>query len=257
MVICGIIQSKYKEKGRQNFMISIKKTGMAILFAGLIVNISACAFGAPNYNFTAEPKNASSGALQGQVVYVPAGITAPAILSNGLSSEYATVGMQVNVTLPTAITYNGKTVAPAGSVLNGTVTKCKKAGIGNRNGQIQVIFNNLRTPQGYSIAINAVFKTDDNSGILKGGTKIDSAKDYGKNAVLGAGSGAALGTAMGALSGGSVGKGAIYGTAIGGGIGVANAVRQKGENVQIPANVTLDVYFTQPITVSAPNIYNY
>ncbi len=56
----------------------------------------------------------------------------------------------------------------------------QKAGFGNRNGQIKVIFNNLRTPQGYNIAINAVFKTDDNSGILKGGTKLDSTKDYAK-----------------------------------------------------------------------------
>ena len=62
---------------------------------------------------------------------------------------------------------------------------------------------------------------------------------------------------MGALSGGSVGKGAVYGTAVGATIGVANAARQKGENVNIPANVILDIYFTQPITVSAPNIYNY
>lgn len=238
-------------------MFSVKKLTIAALCAGLAINITSAAFGAANYNYAVEPQNTNSGTLQGQVVYVPAGITAPVILSSGLNSEYITTGSLVTVTLPNAITYNGKTVAPAGSVLNGTVTKCKKAGIGNRNGQIQVIFNNLRTPQGYNIAINAVFKTDDNSGILKGGTKMDSAKDYGKNAVVGAGSGAALGTAMGALSGGSVGKGAIYGTAIGGGIGVANAVRQKGENVQIPANVTLDVYFTQPITVSAPNIYNY
>ena len=135
--------------------------------------------------------------------------------------------------------------------------KAKKAGLANRNGQIKVIFNNLRTPQGYNIAINAVFKTDDNSGILKGGTKLDSAKDYGKNTAVGAASGAALGTAMGALSGGSVGRGAVYGTAVGAGIGVANAARQRGENVNIPANVILDIYFTQPITVSAPNIYNY
>ena len=172
-------------------------------------------------------------------------------------SELLSVGSPVSVTLPNAITYNGKTIAQKGSVLSGTVVKCKKAGFGNRNGQIKVIFNNLRTPQGYNIAINAVFKTDDNSGILKGGTKLDSTKDYAKNTAVGAGAGAALGTAMGALSGGSVGKGAVYGTAVGAGIGVANAARQKGENVYIPANAMLDIYFTQPITVSAPNIYNY
>lgn len=227
------------------------------VMAALIIALASTgnAFAA-NYSYS-QSTTSNSETLQGQVVYVPAGITAAAILSAPINSETMSVGSPVSVTLPNAITYNGKTIAQKGSVLSGTVVKCKKAGFGNRNGQIKVIFNNLRTPQGYNIAINAVFKTDDNSGILKGGTKLDSTKDYAKNTAVGAGAGAALGTAMGALSGGSVGKGAVYGTAVGAGIGVANAARQKGENVYIPANAMLDIYFTQPITVSAPNIYNY
>ena len=232
------------------------KFGILALGACFALSFLNTASAASNYSYS-QSNVQNSGTLQGQVVYVPAGITAPAILAAPLNSESAAVGSLVTVTLPNAITYNGKTVAQKGSVITGTVVKAKKAGLANRNGQIKVIFNNLRTPQGYNIAINAVFKTDDNSGILKGGTKLDSAKDYGKNTAVGAASGAALGTAMGALSGGSVGRGEVYGTAVGAGIGVANAARQRGENVNIPANVILDIYFTQPITVSAPNIYNY
>ena len=232
------------------------KFGILALGACFALSFLNTASAASNYSYS-QSNVQNSGTLQGQVVYVPAAITAPAILAAPLNSESAAVGSLVTVTLPNAITYNGKTVAQKGSVITGTVVKAKKAGLANRNGQIKVIFNNLRTPQGYNIAINAVFKTDDNSGILKGGTKLDSAKDYGKNTAVGAASGAALGTAMGALSGGSVGRGAVYGTAVGAGIGVANAARQRGENVNIPANVILDIYFTQPITVSAPNIYNY
>lgn len=232
------------------------KFGILALGACFALSFLNTASAASNYSYS-QSNVQNSGTLQGQVVYVPAGITAPAILAAPLNSESAAVGSLVTVTLPNAITYNGKTVAQKGSVITGTVVKAKKAGLANRNGQIKVIFNNLITPQGYNIAINAVFKTDDNSGILKGGTKLDSAKDYGKNTAVGAASGAALGTAMGALSGGSVGRGAVYGTAVGAGIGVANAARQRGENVNIPANVILDIYFTQPITVSAPNIYNY
>ena len=232
------------------------KFGILALGACFALSFLNTASAASNYSYS-QSNVQNSGTLQGQVVYVPAGITAPAILAAPLNSESAAVGSLVTVTLPNAITYNGKTVAQKGSVITGTEKKKKKAGLANRNGQIKVIFNNLRTPQGYNVAINAVFKTDDNSGILKGGTKLDSAKDYGKNTAVGAASGAALGTAMGALSGGSVGRGAVYGTAVGAGIGVANAARQRGENVNIPANVILDIYFTQPITVSAPNIYNY
>ena len=179
------------------------------------------------------------------------------MLSNSLSSESTTVGSPVSVTLVNDLMYNGKLIASKGSVLNGTVIKAKKAGFGNRNGQIQVIFNTMTTPQGYNIPVNAVFKTDDNSGILKGGATKDSAKDYAKNTVVGAGAGAALGTAMGALSDGSVGKGAIYGTAIGGGLGLIKGAATKGDNLTVPSGAYLDIYFTQPITLSAPEEYKY
>ena len=55
-----------------------------------------------------------------------------------------------------------------------------------------------------------------------------------------------------ALAGGSVGKGAIYGTAIGAGLGLAKGVADKGESVEIPSNATIQVYFDQPITSAAP-----
>ena len=167
------------------------------------------------------------------------------------------VGSPVSATLAQDFIYNNKLVAQQGSTVNGTVVKARKAGMANRDGQIQVVFNSITTPQGYNIPVNAVFKTDDNTGILKGGTKKDAAKEYAKDAVIGAGAGAALGTAMGALSSGSVGKGAIYGTALGGGLGVIKAVANKGTNFTVPSGAYMDVYFTQPITLSAPEGYNY
>lgn len=222
----------------------------------LLMNSQAMA---ANYTYTtpASYNNIQNESLQGRVVYVPAGSVTTVMLSTPLDSESTALGSPVSVTLVQDFMYNNKIVAQKGSVVSGTVVKAKKAGFGNRNGEIQVIFNNITTPQGYNIPVNAVFKTDDNTGILKGGTKMDSAKDYAKNAVLGAGAGAALGTAMGALSSGSVGKGAIYGTAIGGGLGVAKGLSEKGENISIPQSAYLDIYFTQPITISAPEEYKY
>ena len=62
---------------------------------------------------------------------------------------------------------------------------------------------------------------------------------------------------MGALSDGSVGKGAIYGTAIGGGLGLIKGAATKGDNLTVPSGAYLDIYFTQPITLSAPEEYKY
>ena len=236
-----------------------KELCIALLCAGITSMYTIQSSYAANYSYTTpQTYNVqNSESLQGHVVFVPAGAVTSVMLTSELNSETATVGTPVKVTLTDDFNYKDKTIAQRGSIVSGTIVKAKKAGIANRNGQIQVVFNSITTPQGYNIPVNAVFKTDDNTGILKGGTKMDAAKDYAKNTVIGAGSGAVLGTAMGALASGSVGKGAIYGTALGAGLGIAKGVADKGENISIPSSAYLDIYFTQPITLSAPEEYRY
>ena len=227
--------------------------GTGLVLTALCILCANTVFSASNYSYDISTKQYSS--LQGSVTYVPVGTKTSAILSQTLDSKTLSEGTSVYATLNKDFSYNSINIAPAGSTINGTVVKCKKAGIGNRNGQIQVRFTNIRTPQGYNIPVSAMIATTDGTGVLKGGSKLDSAKDYGKNAAIGAAGGAILGTAMGPLSGGEVGRGAVYGTAVGGGLGLLNAARQSGENVVIPANAVVEIYFDQPITISAPNGY--
>lgn len=227
--------------------------GTGLILTALCILCANTVFSASNYSYDISTKQYSS--LQGSVTYVPVGTKTSAILSQTLDSKTLSEGTSVYATLNKDFSYNSINIAPAGSTINGTVVKCKKAGIGNRNGQIQVRFTNIRTPQGYNIPVSAMIATTDGTGVLKGGSKLDSAKDYGKNAAIGAAGGAILGTAMGPLSGGDVGRGAVYGTAVGGGLGLLNAARQSGEDVVIPANAVVEIYFDQPITISAPNGY--
>ena len=232
--------------------ISIQKT-IFCAFCSLMLSIGAqTANSQENYVFDINPNYSS---LQGSVIYVPAGTTTKAMLAQTINSQTTTEGSNVFATLSQDFIYNGTLVAGYGSTLNGTVIKANKAGFGNRNGQIQIKFTSIRTPNGYTIPISAGIVTNDGTGILKASTTADSAKDYAKNTVAGAASGAILGTIMGPLSGGKVGKGAVYGTAVGGGLGLINAARQKGEDVTIPANAVIDIYFDQPVTISAPRGY--
>lgn len=227
--------------------------GTGLILTALCILCANTVFSASNYSYDISTKQYSS--LLGSVTYVPVGTKTSAILSQTLDSKTLSEGTSVYATLNKDFSYNSINIAPAGSTINGTVVKCKKAGIGNSNGQIQVRFTNIRTPQGYNIPVSAMIATTDGTGVLKGGSKLDSAKDYGKNAAIGAAGGAILGTAMGPLSGGEVGRGAVYGTAVGGGLGLLNAARQSGEDVVIPANAVVEIYFDQPITISAPNGY--
>lgn len=190
--------------------------------------------------------------LRGSVITVPAGSSFPATLTSRLSSADASVGQPVTMLLSNDFYYNNKLVAPAGSSVTGTVTEVSHAKHGSMNGKLSVRFTQITTPAGNQIPISAVIKTEDSSGVLVGGTKADVAKEYTKDIAIGSAAGALSGLVFGALAGGDkLGRGVALGTAVGAGGGLVKSAIDKGNDVEIPANSRVELYITQPITVSS------
>ena len=213
----------------------------------------------PVYNsqYVQQPMQySSSQPLHGNVVMVPAGSSLPAMLTAPISSANASAGQSVSLVLNSDYYYNNKLIAPAGSTVSGTVIEASKAKRGSMNGKLCIRFTQIYTPYGTQIPISAVIKTDDNTGVLIGGTKLDVTKEYAKDVTAGVAAGAISGLVFGALAGGNVGKGAALGTAVGAGGGLAKSAWDKGNTVEIPANATIDLMLTQPITVSSSS-YSY
>jgi len=209
------------------------------------------------YNNYQQPVTYTNQPLRGSVITVPAGSTFPATLTSGLSSSNATVGQAVYMVLGKDFYYGDKLVAPAGSSVVGTVTTAVHAKHGTINGKLGVRFTQITTPAGVQIPISAVILTNDHSGLLVGGTKADVAKEYTKDLVVGSAAGALSGLVFGALAGGDkLGRGVALGTAVGAGGGLVKSAIDKGNDVEIPANSGIDLYLTQPITVSSMN-YSY
>lgn len=198
----------------------------------------------------------NNNTLQGNVIMVPAGESVNAMLTVPLSSANTITGQTVSLVLRENFSYGNTIIAPAGSTIYGTVIEAKKAKRAGVNGKLSVRFNQIYTPYGTQIPISAVIQTNDSSGVLIGGTKIDSIKDYTKDIAVGSASGALSGVVFGALAGGEVGKGAALGTAVGAGLGLAKSVWDKGKDVEIPANAIIGISFTQPITVNAFDYQN-
>ena len=194
--------------------------------------------------------------LQGSVVMVPAGATMSATMTTPISSESAFTGQVVSMALHKDFYYNNKLIAPAGSTVTGSVIEVSKAKHGSMNGKLCVRFTQISTPYGTTIPISAVIKTDDSTGVLVGGTKVDVAKEYTKDLAVGSAAGALSGLVFGALAGGSIGRGVALGTAVGAGGGLVKSAIDKGNDVEIPANASIDLLLTQPITTSASN-YSY
>lgn len=215
----------------------------------------------PQYQSNYYPSNSNSGGggqrtLKGRVVTVPAGAQICAVVTTPISSEYLTMGQPVSVTLGSDFYYNSTLIAPAGSTVSGTVTQVKKATHGTINGNLRLRFTEITTPYGTRIPISAQIKTADGSGLLVGGTKVDSMKSYAKDMGVGAGAGALTGLVASAISGGAIGKGTAIMTGVGAGAGLAKSVWDKGCDVVIPANATIDIQIDQPITVN-PSGYSY
>ena len=210
-----------------------------------------------NSNYVQQPMQYSSNQpSHGNVIMVPSGMTFPVLLTTPLSSANTSAGQSVSMVLGSDFYYNNKLIAPAGSSVIGTVIEASKAKRGSMNGKLSVRFTQICTPYGMQIPISAVIKTEDSSGVLIGGTKLDVTKEYAKDLAAGSAAGALSGLVFGALAGGDVGKGAALGTAVGAGGGLVKSVWDKGNDVEIPANSTIELLLTQPITVSASS-YSY
>lgn len=233
-----------------------------------MVLTSGIAFAAPNFGYSQHnpaplyqqnyyPAQTVSGnqTLKGSVVTVPAGQKIPAVVTTPLSSANLTLGQNVTLALGSDFYYNGNLVAPAGSSVTGTVLEVSKAKHGSMNGKLLLRFTQIVTPYGIQIPISAVVKTTDNTGVLVGGTKLDVAKDYGKDVAVGAGAGALAGVIISPLAGGDVGKGTALATAVGAGGGLVKSLWDKGNDVEIPANSAIELVLTQPITVN-PAMFN-
>lgn len=195
--------------------------------------------------------------LQGKVVMIPSGTSIPATATMELSSESLSLGQGVSVAISNNFYYNNNLVAPVGSSVNGTVIQVKKAGRAGINGQLMVKFTNIITPYGQMIPISGKIQTDDGTGLIKGGTKMDSATDYAKDIAIGTAAGAVAGVIMGPLSGGEVGKGAAYGTAVGAGAGLAKSLWDKGTPATIPAGTIINIVLDQQATFTPQQGYQY
>lgn len=244
------------------------KKNLSLALAALLLTANA-SFAASNFNYSqnaATPMyqptyynqqtyTSNNGTLRGSVITVPAGQSVAAVVTSPLSSANLILGQTVNLALSSDFYYNGNLIAPAGSSVIGTVLEVSKAKHGSMNGKLTLRFNQIVTPYGIQIPISAVIKTNDNTGTLIGGTKMDVVKDYSKDLAVGAGAGALSGVVFGALAGGSVGKGAALGTAVGAGGGLVKSIWDKGDDVEIPANSSIELLLTQPITVN-PAVHN-
>ncbi len=206
---------------------------IAILLGGNVVF-------AQNFSYETLPQadyslktNIPAYTLKNSIVTVPSGVVFRALFMMPVTSATSYTGQQVLLALNNDFYYNGKLIAPAGSAINGSVISVSKAKHGSMNGKMMLRFTHLITPEGLDIPISAVIKTFDNTGILLGGndtqetaiSNIDSSQRVSTSSTTVAGTGG----------------------------GLVKSIWDRGEDVEIPVNASIELILTQPITVNPSN----
>lgn len=174
--------------------------------------------------------------------------TVISVQMNGtLTSRTARVGDKFNATVTVPVYVNGRTVIPAGSIIEGRVTQVTPAKRMNRSGTIGIDFDDLVFPNGARVGLVGSLTSDDPETRRRIDDESRVSGEGNKRPSVFIGGGGAIGAVLGGITGG--GKGAILGGVMGAGAGVAGVLLSKGEEAQVPSGTPFGVQIKQPLII--------
>src|SRR5262245_27167348 len=178
---------------------------------------------------------------------VPSDTVISVQMNSTLTSRVAHVGDKFTATVTVPVYVNGKTVIPAGTIVEGRITQVTPAKRMNRSGTIAVDFDDLVFPNGARVGLVGSLTSDDPQTRRRIDDESRVSGERGRNPTVFIGGGGALGAILGGIAGG--GKGAVAGGAIGGGVGIAAVLLSKGEEAQVPSGTPFGVQLKQSLTI--------
>ena len=156
-------------------------------------------------------------------------------MDNEINSKVASVNDTFTTTLTVPVKVQETVVLPVGTVIEGRVTKVKRASYGGKGGSLKVSFQMLRLLNGGKREIEGVLVTE---------LKAESSQTANVLTILG-------GTALGGIAG-VVAKsqnGALIGAGVGAGAGTSVAFLRKGNDVKIKAAEEFEIKLTKNVNL--------
>ncbi len=168
-------------------------------------------------------------------------------MNTTLSSRTAHVGDKFNATVTVPVYVNGRTVIPAGSIIEGRVTQVTPAKRMNRSGTIGIDFDDLLFPNGARVGVIGSLTSDDPDTRRRIDDESRVSAEGNKRPAVFIGGGGAIGAVLGGIAGG--GQGAAVGGAVGAGVGIAGVLLSKGEEAQVPSGTPFGVQIKQALVI--------
>jgi hypothetical protein len=172
-----------------------------------------------------------ASATRYETLVVPTGTSIVAVLQTQLSTDVNTSGEPFVATTVDPIVVDGRTVAPAGSRIDGVLRDVQASGKIKDRARMTLVFEEIVDSAGKSHSITAQPLT------------IQAASQM-RNDVLKIAAGGAVGAIIGAISGKK--NGAVIGAAAGAGAGTILVLATKGEDVELNQGLKLSIQMTGP-----------
>lgn len=163
--------------------------------------------------------------IEPSIYQLPEGTLIRLQMDNEINSKVGGVNDTFTATIADPVTVREAVVLPIGTIIEGRITKVRRASAGGKGGSLEVSFQTLQLADGVKLPIE---------GVLVNELKAESSSATNVLAILG---GTAIGGIVGAIS--RVENGALIGAGIGAGAGTGAAFLRKGKDVSIKARKSL------------------
>lgn len=191
-------------------------------------------------------------------VTIPAGTRIPLSLKQAISTKNAREGDAVYAETAFPFVMDNRMIIPAGSYVQGTISRVERAGHGHGRAEILIHFTSIIYPSGYTVMLPGSVENApgaDNKSVKDQEGTIQQDKDTGKK-VEDAAKNGTYGTIGGATAGGLAGglNGARVGAGAGAAAGIAWALLKRGNDVKMEVGTSIEMEIQRAITVDTARI---
>ena len=192
-------------------------------------------------------------------VTIPAGTKIPLSLAQAISTKNAREGDAVYATTAFPFVMDNRMIIPAGSYVQGKISRVERAGHGHGRAEILMHFTSIIYPSGYTVMLGGSVENTpgaDNKGVKDSEGTIQQDKETGKKIEEAAKNGT-YGTIGGATAGG-LATGGLNGARVGAGVGaaagIAWALLKRGADVKLDVGTSIEMEIQRAITVDGTRI---
>jgi type IV secretion system protein VirB10 len=239
--------------------VTAKKESMRIISIQTIMMCFLLSAMAAAQSTTAVAPTATDPGKPPDTLVIPTGTEVPVALKHAISTKSAREGDPVYAQTTFPIVLNQRILVPAGTYVQGRITRTQRAGRVKGRAEVLIHFTTLIYPSGYTVLLPGAIENvpgaektsiKDSEGTIRQdrqtGEKIEKAAEKGAE-------GGMAGAVVGGLSSGSA-TGAGVGAGVGGLAGIAIAMLTRGADVRLEAGTTVQMVIQRDVPLDASRI---